>query len=437
MTWDAWDSDPEDPSDPEDLADDDRDDADDVTGRVIWAGRGTRRCAAVTKPTRHTSLPAVMIDLIREGVSTSELKTSGDRAVFKALVSTAASALQRGWSFAEWSAEVQRGGSKLGEQCRIDSRMKSRSGPDVLRQLQNAWDRADAWVARQPARLTDADIATRISEVRSWLAHPGTTLPDAERHVLGFACDVAETNNTTRPTLPRRAVQQATGLGERATRETLRRLDEAGLLKIGLRGRPALDETRRRAAAYQLPDRDRMTAYLYRKARSVGPPTPDLWDPHPTTVGTPRQTYGTPTEPKETSTMIRIELPDADTFARALAALQREGIHPYDDNSGTRHTHRRRHRHVPSPRRTTGPTMTRTATGIGTSVVRLRVSPFDGTPRAHAKASASGRLGVVRLLAGCIEGRIGSVKRRSGKETRSSGGMGEWIQNPLPGGAAC
>ena len=56
-----------------------------------------------------------------------------------------------------------------------------------------------------------------------------------------------------------------------------------------------------------------------------------------------------------------------------------------------------------------------------------------GTPRAHATPPATGRLGVVRLLFGCIEGHIGSVERRRETETRRSGGMGEWIQNPLPG----
>ena len=59
---------------------------------------------------------------------------------------------------------------------------------------------------------------------------------------------------------------------------------------------------------------------------------------------------------------------------------------------------------------------------------------FVGTPRAHAKAWTSGRLSVVPLLAGCIEGRIGSVQPGGGTETRRSGTTREWINNPVAGG---
>lgn len=54
------------------------------------------------------ALPARMIDLVRDGVPAHDLKTRAGRAVFSALVGTAASAQFRGWDRSEWEALVQK-----------------------------------------------------------------------------------------------------------------------------------------------------------------------------------------------------------------------------------------------------------------------------------------------------------------------------------------
>ena len=68
-----------------------------------------------------------MLDLIRDGVSTAELRARGDRAVWSALVRTASSATQRAWDAWEWAELVTQAGSVLGEQARRNSRGKVRT----------------------------------------------------------------------------------------------------------------------------------------------------------------------------------------------------------------------------------------------------------------------------------------------------------------------
>jgi hypothetical protein len=103
-------------------------------------------------------------------------------------------------------------------------------------------------------------------------------LPDADRRVLKFACDQAERLHTTRPAMPWRAVAEGTGLGQRTVRNSLRRLDEAGLLALAVHGLPAGPSSkRRRANCYRLPAGE--GAHIpVPKVRSVGPPDANTSD---------------------------------------------------------------------------------------------------------------------------------------------------------------
>jgi hypothetical protein len=67
----------------------------------------------------RVSLPGRTVDLIRDGAPAADLARRGDSAVWSALLSTATSARQRGWTFPEWAAYVSEARSNLGRQARI------------------------------------------------------------------------------------------------------------------------------------------------------------------------------------------------------------------------------------------------------------------------------------------------------------------------------
>jgi len=73
------------------------------------------------------ALPGRYIDLIRDGVSSAQLKRSGRQAIWSALVSTAMSAQMRGWDEVEWTYLVLDPKSYLGYQAR--SKGKDRTLP--------------------------------------------------------------------------------------------------------------------------------------------------------------------------------------------------------------------------------------------------------------------------------------------------------------------
>lgn len=247
----------------------------------------------MTQP--HRALPGRMIDLIRTGVPPAELRTSGDRAVYRALVRTAASAHQRGQSFPEWAELVGQAASTLGRQAKLRSSGKEKTRAAYEKTLRNAWDAAGKWLTTAAPALTRDDALAHVAVVRDWVADADSPLDDDERAVMAAACVVAARNGTTRPALPRRALIQETGLGERTVRTVLDRLDARGVLRLEVPGRSGADIGRRRAALYRLPDTDGLgIAYLYRGTRSMGPPAQVYGTPANHNNGTPPQVYGTP-----------------------------------------------------------------------------------------------------------------------------------------------
>jgi DNA-binding transcriptional ArsR family regulator len=270
----------------------------------------------------NRALPAPIIDLIRDGADGHDLRDRGERAVWSALVRTACSAVQRGWSVVDWSSLVSEPHSRLGTQARLKKGGKPRTDRDFHRTLVNAWTAAEKWLHHQPTAFDRGQIADRIRDVRDWAADGDVPLKDADRLVLTHAVEVALRNGTDRPALPRRELCEATGLGERTVRTTLARLADAGLLMLEVRGRSGADSSRRRASLYRLPDLAARNSYLYRETRSMGPPAQVYGTPPEKHVGTPVQIYGTPTVDSEITLSIKAANPEVLAQALRLLAAQ-------------------------------------------------------------------------------------------------------------------
>lgn len=209
-----------------------------------------------------------MVDVVRDGVPAAALRQSrcgGDCAVWRALVSSAASAQQRGWHLWEWQALLDDPRSRLGQQAMLE-RGRPLSPRRYLRRLDAAWQTAEQWIEARPGKWTPEQIAAHIEDVREFVANAPMTTD--HRAVMVCACDRAATYGTDRPVLPWRAVSSATGLGPSRTRTVLVHLCQDRLLTLARRGgyRPA---GRSRANLYKLPSPEAMTAYLYRETRSM------------------------------------------------------------------------------------------------------------------------------------------------------------------------
>jgi hypothetical protein len=202
----------------------------------------------------NRALPGTVIDLIRDGADEQDLRARGDRAVWSALVRTASSARQRGWSRVEWADLVTGKRSRLGYQAAMKG-SKERSRVALEKSLRGAWDAAARWLATTPAPITRGDVESRARNLRDYAADASTDLRDNDRAILCFAADVPIRRGTDRPTLPLRAISEATGLSVKAIRLALPRLDASGLLRLEVRGTPGGPNTKeRRASAYRLGD---------------------------------------------------------------------------------------------------------------------------------------------------------------------------------------
>ncbi len=287
----------------------------------------------------HRALPPPMIDLIRDGVPAAELRESGSRAVWSALVRTAASACQRGLDAWEWEAWLEDPGSRLGAQVKLRDGKKARTRKAYADTLDSAWDAATAWVSKQP-RAFDREQMRELAQDKAkallaLVSDPAADLLDADRAVLTYAAEQARERGIDRVPMARRTVAAATGLGPKSVRKALVRLDRLGLLTLAEAGRPGGPAARRaRANLYRLPDPGRAAAYLYRETRSVGPPAQFCGPPGLSPVGPPAQSCGPPlldttatTEPEESPSMITLTLTasDPEELASALALLRKEG----------------------------------------------------------------------------------------------------------------
>lgn len=193
------------------------------------------------------------IDIIRDGVTPTELRAEGQRAVWRALVSTAASAMQDGVTEPHWIAEISDPRSRLGGQVAV-RRGRPVTAAQQRKTLARAWSAAAKWLENAEPAWTREDVTRRLAEIRDVIAHPDAQLHDTHRAILAHAVDVAMSIGTNRPALPRRRIAEATGLRDREVRTALEQMHDAGLLVAEVRGRPGPDPARRRATCYRLPD---------------------------------------------------------------------------------------------------------------------------------------------------------------------------------------
>lgn len=284
----------------------------------------------------NRALPNWAIDMIRDGARPADLRREGERAVWRALVRTACSAVQRGWSYAEWAGELDSPKSHLGTQAKLKRGRTPRNRRDYEETLHGAWTAAGKWAERadDPSRVETA-IAERITATRTLAGDADATLTDAERAILCHAATVAERNRTDRPALPRRATADTLGLGERTVRDTLAALVRRDLLTLAVRGQAARTAKFQRANLYRLPTPAAVHTYLYRETRSMGRSAQVYGTPAVRPAGTSAQVYGTTDPPdEEGSPMITVTRdPDGrlilsappDVLERAVAAMQSDG----------------------------------------------------------------------------------------------------------------
>jgi len=208
----------------------------------------------VTPAVTRRALPGWAVDRIHTGVSSRELRTHrASRAIYGALVSTAMSAIQAGHEWPEWHAMLTSPESRLGQQARLDGRRRDIGRARHLKNLEDAWGRAESRIAESPA-LTPADVSRRAGEVLAELdAADGwtATTTETDEHVYRHAVAEAERRGHTRPALPLRGIAAATGISKSAAGRSLHRLTEAGLLRLHRRGERKAESAR--AGIYVVP----------------------------------------------------------------------------------------------------------------------------------------------------------------------------------------
>lgn len=260
----------------------------------------------------NRALPGAMIDLIRDGVPPRDLAARGDRAVWTALVKTAASASLRGHDQWEWVDLLQQPKSRLGAQARLQKDRRVRSPLALATYLDEAWETATAWASEQPSQRTWRVDLLNAENLRDLLADPATPIADDERAVLAFAASESLRRESVTPILARRQVATGTGLTERRARTVLDRLTDAGVLRVAQRGRPgAPGSGLARVTTYRLPDEPTLRAYLYRETRSMGRGAQVYGTPlAPVPMGR-TQVYGTWVNEAETTVVLRAADPAA------------------------------------------------------------------------------------------------------------------------------
>lgn len=287
------------------------------------------------------TLPPWAIDLIRDGVPPADLKAKGGRAVWHALVRTAASAQHYDWDRWVWEEEVTSPKSNLGRQVATKDGRRPRTPKAVRKTLQDAWEAAWEWRTTQEAPWSRQE-AQEAAEERAKAAvavaeDPDTDLTDAERAVLVHAAAevrrYAEKGKaTTAVTLPRAPMQEATGLGLTALRTALRRLEDRGLLTLTVRGQRGAPGPKRKANVYALGAPTSFTS-MYRGTRSVVPPAQTSSAPQSSPNGAPHQTSSAPTE-KETDMRLTLNPTGVITLEATSAEYPLEKVLDALKNAG-------------------------------------------------------------------------------------------------------
>ena len=193
------------------------------------------------------------VDLIREGVSKERLKRGGSREVFGALISTAMTWQNRGWSYDMWVSTLREPQSQLFRQVQLDNRKMPRTVNAVETDLRNAWKKAKGYAAERPVQ-TRADIRgaaeARLDQLDS-LEKSAWPLDDRALLVLRHVLETAAEIGTTTPAIPVRDAMTATQLpNPMAAQRALRCLEEMDLIRCVERGRRGHGKSSGRASLF-------------------------------------------------------------------------------------------------------------------------------------------------------------------------------------------
>lgn len=168
------------------------------------------------------ALPSHMIDLIADGVPLGDLRRKGHRAVYNAMVRTAASAQQRGWSRVQWEALIEE--RALGMQNRTDAGGRPVNPKAARRRLWKAWDAAAEWLDDQEAPWSDNAARQRVHDLAEALTtatlDEDNDLTPSERRLLAHVAAVAATRGSDRLTLARGNRDSRTGVETGLVRDT-------------------------------------------------------------------------------------------------------------------------------------------------------------------------------------------------------------------------
>lgn len=281
--------------------------------------------------TQHKALRGWAVDLLHDGLSPPYT----DQQVWKALASTALSAVNAGWTEHEWIALVQQPG-KDGLWRQYAIRRGKPKNPAALRKvLATLWTNAVQYAAEHPTVGQQArdEIEDRAAAIREATTDADAALTDSERVLLRYAADLAGQVGSLVVNLPRDHTAEQTGLGRRSVETALRRLAERGVLPLKERGRRGTH--RPRANAYGLPEPERLQPpYLCRVNPAGSTPaktgsTPA--DQPPSTPSIPAKTGSTPSTTSEgTAMQITVTVTEEEQAEILQMLARRRGQQPDD-----------------------------------------------------------------------------------------------------------
>lgn len=202
------------------------------------------------------ALPGRIVDLIRDGAPDDAIRSRGhDPAVWSALVSSAMSAANRGWTAPDFVALVLDPRSRLGAQSSL-KKGKTRGRAQTAKLVHKAWESAEQNIQRSPAWTTSGlREAAHERQLQSAQRLAQEHLTRAEELVMRHVAQrLAETDSLQRA-IARQDFIDGTGLGKTAVETAQRRLMSRGLLVQVEKGAPGGPKAgRRRAHVWALPD---------------------------------------------------------------------------------------------------------------------------------------------------------------------------------------
>src|SRR5699024_9669938 len=125
------------------------------------------------------------------------------------------------------------------------------------RTMDNAWDKAWEWRTSRPDAWSKQEVSEeanrRADALQDVIADASQDLTDNERAVAAYAIEQTRARGLLRVPLPWRTVQEALGLGERATKTAIRNAQTKGLIVLEAAGKASPVAGKRRANLYGLP----------------------------------------------------------------------------------------------------------------------------------------------------------------------------------------